>query len=99
MWWIIILPTLIMVLYVCIVMVRPPFFPLSSLSPFVCAPPHLCHLPTPSDLVHLPSTHICLPSATVGRIIIHIWNPPTQPSSEGWRVPSRFPQIQHSFTL
>ena len=35
----------------------------------------------------------------VGRIIICIWNLPTQPSSEGWRVPSRFPQIQHSFTL
>src|SRR5258705_7005563 len=35
----------------------------------------------------------------VGRIIICIWNLPTQPSSEGWRVPSRFPQIQHSFAL
>src|SRR5258708_35380139 len=33
----------------------------------------------------------------VGRIIIHIWAPPTQPSSEGWRVPSRFPQIRHFF--
>src|SRR5258705_664432 len=30
--------------------------------------------------------------AGVGRVIICIWNPPTQPSSEGWRVPSRFPQ-------
>ena len=39
------------------VMVWPPFmFPLSSLSPFVCTPPHLHHLLTPSDLVHLPST-------------------------------------------
>src|SRR6266436_9723669 len=38
------------------VMVQPPFmFPLSSLSPFVCTPPHLHHLPTPSDLVCLPS--------------------------------------------
>src|SRR6266436_9482283 len=37
------------------VMVQPPFFPFSSLSPFVCAPPHLCHLLTPSDLIHLPS--------------------------------------------
>ncbi len=25
----------------------------------------------------------------VGGIIIRIWDPPTQPSSEGWRVPSR----------
>ena len=31
--------------------------------------------------------------AGVGGIIIRIWNPPTQLSSEGWRVPSRFPQI------
>src|SRR5258708_9699089 len=38
------------------VMVQPPFFPFSSLSPFVCALPHLCHLPTPSDLICLPST-------------------------------------------
>src|SRR5258707_12978463 len=37
-------------------MVRPPFFPFSSLSPFVCAPPHLHHLLTPSDLICLPST-------------------------------------------
>src|SRR5260221_10941018 len=39
-----------------LVMVQPPFFPFSSLSPFVCALPHLHHLLTPSDLVHLPST-------------------------------------------
>src|SRR5258708_19720271 len=38
-----------------LVMVRPPFFPLLSLSPFVCALPHLHHLPTPSNLVCLPS--------------------------------------------
>src|SRR5258708_28580967 len=40
---------------------------MTSLLPFlvfVCAPPHLCHLPTPSDLVRLPPTHIHLPSAT-----------------------------------
>src|SRR5258707_5956994 len=36
-------------------MVRPPFFPFLSLSPFACALPHLCHLPTPSDLICLPS--------------------------------------------
>src|SRR5260370_29481244 len=35
--------------------------------------------------------------AIVGGIIIRIWDPPTQPSSEGWRVPSRFPQIRHFF--
>src|SRR5258708_23017824 len=34
------------------VMVQPPSF----LSVFVCPLPHLHHLPTPSDLIHLPST-------------------------------------------
>src|SRR5258707_9972006 len=29
--------------------------PLLSFLIFVCAPPHLCHLPTPSNLVRLPS--------------------------------------------
>src|SRR6266436_3688226 len=45
---------------------------------YILDDPQLCH-----DLVHAHHT-------TVGRIIIRIWNPPTQPSSEGWRVPSRF---------
>src|SRR5260221_9529699 len=40
---------------------------MTSLLPFlifVCAPPHLCHLLTPSDLICLPSAHVHLPSAT-----------------------------------
>ncbi len=40
-----------------------------------------------------PLSHSPSVEPTVGRIIICIWDPPTQPSSEGWRVPSRFPQI------
>src|SRR5258708_40132688 len=52
-------------------MVQPPFFPFSSLSPFVCAPPHLCHLPTPSDLVRLPSaTSAPTPRCTCGHSIV-----------------------------
>src|SRR5260221_7740533 len=34
----------------------PSFLSRLSSPPFVCAPPHLCHLLTPSDLVDLPST-------------------------------------------
>ncbi len=51
-----------------------------------------CHECTRYRKAGCTDPNTCFNEAGVGGIIICIWNPPTQPSSEGWRVPSRFPQ-------
>ncbi len=51
-----------------------------------------------SCLNHFSPVLCPISSSVVGGIIISIWDLPTQPSSEGWRVPSRriksgFPEV------